>query len=304
MRLAARSARAGAVSGSDVGGWAHSARPAHAAHGTSALPAQRWLRQGLAVAAAAAMALLMATPARAALFEDDEARRAILDLRSRVTQVEDAQKTRVAELSASNAQLQEQIAALRRSLLDLNNLLESLRADMARLRGSDEQLQRDVADLQKRQRDIGQAYDDRLRKLEPVAVSLDGRDFTAAPEERKAYDDAVALVRSGDFDRAAAGLAAFQRRYPTSGYGDSVRYWLGNAQYARRDYKEAVATFRAFVAAAPEHPRAAEAMLALANSQAEMKDTKAARKTVEDLIKAYPKSEAAQAGRERLATLK
>jgi TolA-binding protein len=35
-----------------------------------------------------------------------------------------------------------------------------------------------------------------------------------------------------------------------------------------------------------------------------MKDPKAARKTIEDLIKAYPKSEAAQAGKDRLASLR
>ena len=37
-------------------------------------------------------------------------------------------------------------------------------------------------------------------------------------------------------------------------------------------------------------------MLAIANSQAEMKDKAGARKTLEELIKAYPKSEAAVAG--------
>ena len=47
-----------------------------------------------------------------------------------------------------------------------------------------------------------------------------------------------------------------------------------------------------------------EAMLALANSQAEMKDAKAARRTIEDLMKAYPQSEAAQAGKERLASIR
>ena len=45
-------------------------------------------------------------------------------------------------------------------------------------------------------------------------------------------------------------------------------------------------------------------MLAIANSQAEMKDRPAARKTLEDLIKAHPKSEAAVAAKERLAALK
>ena len=63
-------------------------------------------------------------------------------------------------------------------------------------------------------------------------------------------------------------------------------------------------TFVTFLIASPEHPRAPEALLAIANSQAEMKDTRGARKTLEDLITAYPKSEAAVAGKERLASLK
>jgi TolA-binding protein len=45
-------------------------------------------------------------------------------------------------------------------------------------------------------------------------------------------------------------------------------------------------------------------MLAIANSQAEMKDGRAARKTIEELIQTYPNSEAALAGKERLASLK
>ena len=251
-----------------------------------------------------ALPLLLALQPAWALFEDDEARKAILDLRARVAQNDEAHKARIAELGSANAQLLEQIAALRRSLLDLNNQLELMRTDLARLRGTDEQTQRELAELQKRQKDLGQSIDERVRRLEPVRVSLDGREFNADPDERKAYDDAVALMRGGDFDKAAVALAAFQRRYPASGYADSARFWLGNAQYARRDYKEAIASFRSFAAAAPDHPRAPEALLALANSQAEMKDAKAARKTIEDLMKAYPQSEAAQAGKERLASIR
>ena len=54
----------------------------------------------------------------------------------------------------------------------------------------------------------------------------------------------------------------------------------------------------------PDSPKAPEALLAIANCQAELKDTKAARRTIEELVKTYPKSEAAQAGRERLVSLK
>ena len=72
----------------------------------------------------------------------------------------------------------------------------------------------------------------------------------------------------------------------------------------KRDYKEAIASFRSLVASAPDSPRAPEALLAIANCQAELKDTKSARRTIDELVKTYPKSEAAAAGRERLASLK
>jgi hypothetical protein len=47
----------------------------------------------------------------AGLFDDEEARKAILDLRTRVTQVDEQGKARSAELAAANAQLLEQVAA-------------------------------------------------------------------------------------------------------------------------------------------------------------------------------------------------
>jgi tol-pal system protein YbgF len=259
----------------------------------------RALRAALPLAVA-----LLAGSAQAALFDDEEARKAILDLRARVQGNDEALRARLAEVASANGQMLEQLAALRRSLLDLNNQLDALRAEQAALRGSNEQLAREVAELQRRQRDIGQTIDERFRKLEPVKVSLDGQDFLADPEEKRAFDEALVVLRGGDFEKAAAALSAFVRRYPASGYAPAARFWLGNAQYGRRDHKEAIATFRAFVNAEPAHPRASEALLALANSQAEMRDVKAARKTIEELVKAYPKSEAAQAGKERLSTLK
>jgi len=250
-------------------------------------------------AASAALCLLVlgSGGASAALFEDDEARKAILELRSRLTQAEERARAR-------NTQLDEQLQATRRSLLEMNSQVEALRAEMAQLRGTNEQLQRDVAELQRKQRDIGQAVDDRLRKIEPQKVAVDGIEFNAEPEEKRQFDEALALLRAGEFDKASQALSAFMRRWPASGYTPAARFWQGNALYGKRDYKEAIGVFRAFLIASPDYPRAPEAMLAIANSQAEMKDNKAARKTLEDLIKTYPKSEAAVAGKERLDALK
>ncbi len=254
--------------------------------------------------AAAVLLALAGGAAQAGLFDDEEARKAIVELRGRVALQDEQNKAALAAQAQALAQLGEQIAALRRSLLELNNQIEGMRGDMARLRGSDEQLVREVAELQKRQKDALQAVDDRLRQLEPVKVALDGRELLVPQDEKRAYDEAIAAIRGGDFEKANALLAQFQRRFPGSDYTDAVRFWQGNAQYGQRDYKGAIATFRAFVTAAPQHPRAPEALLALANSQAELKDRPGARRTIDELVKAYPQSEAATAGKERLASLR
>lgn len=251
--------------------------------------------------AALAAATLFVQPARAGLFEDDEARKAILELRTKVQANEDASKQRSDQVSA---QLQEQIGLLRRSLLDLNAQIDGLRGEIARLRGNNEQLARDLSDTQRKVTDQSATLDARLKPLEPQKVSLDGKEFQVDPEERRQYEAAVGLVRRGDFAEAVSALSQFLQRFSGSGYSDSVRFWLGNAQYGQRDYKGAVATFKSFISGNPEHPRAGEALLALANCQIELKDIKSARRSLEDLIKAYPGTEAAQAGKERLAALK
>ena len=254
--------------------------------------------------AIACVLLLSAGSARAGLFDDEEARKAILDLRTRIQAGDDNSRARTAELATAQTQLLEQVTQLRRSLLDLNTQLEAQRADSAKLRGSQEQMARDVAELQRTLKDVSKGMDDRLRLMEPQKVSLDGKDFTAEPEERRSHDAAMAALRGGDFDKAAAALGTFVQRYPSSGYVDSARFWLGNALYGQKNYKEAVAVFKTLVTSSPMHPRTPEALLAVANCQIEMKDARSARKTIDDLIKAYPASEAAAAGKERLATLK
>ena len=45
-------------------------------------------------------------------------------------------------------------------------------------------------------------------------------------------------------------------------------------------------------------------MLSIANCQIELKDNAGARRTLEDLVKAYPQSEAAVAARERIARVR
>lgn len=252
-------------------------------------PRQRLWRP-LALAAALCLSAL---PAQAALFEDDEARRAILELRQRVD-----------TLTQGNQRSGDDTTQLRRSLLELQSQIETLRAEQAKMRGQNEQLQREVAELQRRQKDIAQGVDERLRQFEPVKVSLDGQEFQADPAEKRDFEAALEVFRAGKFPEAVQAFSSFSKTYPRSGYTPSARFWLGNAQYATRDYKEAIGNFKALLTANANHARAPEAALSIANCQVELKDSRGARKTLEDLVKAYPQSEAAVAAKERLARLK
>ena len=252
---------------------------------------------GLAAIALAAVAL----PAHAGIFDDDDARRAILELRKQLEQSNEQARARQAEQMAV---MNDSIGQLKRSLLDLNSQIELQRTDNARLRGQIEELTRAVADIQRKQTDIQQGVNERISRFEPQKVTVDDREFTVDPEEKRQYDEALAGFRRGEFDKAAGGFSTLLKRFPASGYRDSALFWLGNAQYALRQYKEAIASFRSLVAASPQSPRAPEALLAIANCQAELKDKVAARKTIDELLRTYPKSEAAQAGKERLVSLK
>lgn len=254
-----------------------------------------------AIAAALTVLCLGASSlASAALFEDDEARRAILELRQKV----EAQRLNADRQSDELKRANDDTMQLRRSLLDLQSQIESLRGEIARLNGQNEQLLRDVADVQRRQKDIAQGVDERLRKVEPSKVSVDGREFIADPAESRDFEAALATFRRGEFPGAQAGFTEFLRKYPQSGFKPTALFWLGNAQYANRDYRGAIANFRAMLAAAPDHPRAPEAVLSIANCQIELKDSPAARRTLDELVKAYPQSEAASAAKERLARLR
>ena len=149
-----------------------------------------------------------------------------------------------------------------------------------------------------------QGMEERFRTVEPVKVKLDGREFMAEQAEKRDFEAALALFRKAEFAGAKTAFFDFLSRYSRSGYAPSALFWLGTAQYATRDYAGAMVNFRALIASAADHQRTPEAVLSVANCQVELKDIRGARKTLQDLVSAYPKSEAAVAARERLALLK
>jgi tol-pal system protein YbgF len=244
--------------------------------------------------------------AQAALFSDDEARKAILDLRGRVQVMEQETSQRLDALAQQVGELGarvERIDHTARGQLELQSQLESLRQEVARLRGQLEVQSHELATAQRQLGDQLATVDTRIKKFEPVAAEIDGRAVTVDQAEKRAFDAALQLFRAGDYRGALAAFQSFRSQYPDSPYLPGVLFWLGSSQFALKDYKGAIASQQALLARYPENPRAPDALFNVGYAQAESGDRKAARATLEQVVSKYPDSQAAQRAREQIASL-
>jgi TolA-binding protein len=141
-----------------------------------------------------------------------------------------------------------------------------LRRSVLDLSNEIEQLHDEVATLRGQNETLTHEMET-MRMSEPAKVAVDGREFVAEAAETQAFDAALAAFHRGNFSEAQIGFASFLRRYPQSGYKASALLWLGNCQL-------------------------------------ELMDVKSARRTFEDLVKAYPQSEAAYVAKEHLSRLR
>jgi len=246
------------------------------------------------------LAALAAQPAHA-LFGDDEARKAILDLRKQVQDLEKRlQDMQAKEKEADLAGRMDRLESAQRGSLELANQLDAIRQDIAKLRGQIDQVANELANSQKRNKDLYTDLDARLKKLEPSNVSVDGRPALVDRSEQSAFDAAIGQFRGSDFRGAAASLQSFLARYPQSAYAAAAYYWLGNSQYQLKDYKGAIASQQTVVDRYADSARAPDALLNIAASQIELNDRRSARATLQRIIKDYPDTEAAKLAKERL----
>jgi tol-pal system protein YbgF len=257
----------------------------------------------LARSAALLAAWMFATAPAHALFGDDEARKAILDLRTHVNELEQQQQAQQAEVARRLGERLDRLEAAQRGALEFANQMDAVRAELAKLRGQVEQLTNDLATAQKRNRDLYTDLDTRLKALEPQAVTVDGRPTQIERGEQAAYDAALAQFRGGDYKGAITNLQSFVARFPQSPYAASAQYWLGSSHYALKDYRAAITAQTQVVDRYPDSPRAPDALLNIAASQSELNERPKARATLQRIVQNYPDAEAAKVATDRLKAM-
>ena len=242
-------------------------------------------------------------PAHAGLFSDEEARKAILELRDTLAESNRQQQASLTALGQRIDQLENRIDALQHGQSEAAIGHETELNEIAKLRGLAEQLANDVATTQKREHELYGDLDQRLRKLEPSAVTVDGKNVQVDREEQQAYDAAMAQFRANDFRSAINALTVFVGRYPLSAYTAAAQFWLGSSYYAVKDFPAAILAQQALMERFPDSPRIPDALLNIAASQVELNDRKGARATLNRILADYPDTETAKLAKDRLATL-
>ncbi|OGA07604.1 MAG: tol-pal system protein YbgF [Betaproteobacteria bacterium RIFCSPHIGHO2_12_FULL_69_13] len=253
------------------------------------------------LAVVAALGWALAAPALAqGLFDDNEARRRVDNLRQQVEASQKAIDERLSRIEAG--------AAERRMILDLAGQIEGLREELARMRGQIEVLTYQAENAEKRQKDLYLDIDTRLRKLEQgreQAAAPDkppAGDAAAVPAETKAYEAALNQFKLGQYALAVSAFQGFLVTYPESQLAPSAQYWIGNAHYAQREYKAAIAAQQKLLSAWPENPKAPDAMLNIASAQEAMGDKRSAQRTLQGLVAKFPSSPAAASAKQRLVS--
>ena len=236
------------------------------------------------------IAALGASSAQAGMFDDEEARRLIVDQRIK-----------------NEARFDQQAKAQ----LDLANQIQRQAEENARLRGQIETLNYELETAKKRQQDFYLDLDTRLRKFEGqgqanAAVAVDPANAANSKpagdpaKESQEYETALNQFKGGKYKEAAVGFGAFVQKYPDSSLAPNAQYWLGNAWYAQRDCKRAIEAQSIVTTKYAETPKAPDAWLAISTCQQEMGNPTGAKRSLETLIGKYPTSPAAENAQQRL----
>ncbi len=257
--------------------------------------------------------------AQAALFDDKEARKKIVEVETKQQSDHNAAMAAISELKKSQAAMEKRIAAIEvivqgGGLSEMQNQIETLKQEVANLKGDLEVAQHNLEATQTRQKDLYVDTDTRLRKIEGGTVMPANGASNTAPsntsaqpmaeeKDAKAFSDANALSQSAKHKEAFAAFDAFLREYPTSKLAPDALYGMGYSQFALKNYKSSIATQQKVLDLHPDSPKAPDAMYNMANGQIQLGQVGSAKKMLRDLIAKYPTAVVTPSAQKRLKAL-
>lgn len=202
--------------------------------------------------------------------------------------------------------------------------------ELGQLRGLIEQLRYDFDQSQRRQQEAITSFDARIKGLEAEALANPGTGSTppatgepglgapvgtvpnAAPapglssaaDEEALYLKSFDQLKGGKYDDAIVGFKSMLSKYPQGNYSDNAWYWTGESYYIKKDFANALSSYRSLLEKFGSSPKVPDALLKTGIIQQEQKKNEAAKAAYNRVIKEFPNSSAAIQARTRVAQLR
>lgn len=113
-------------------------------------------------------------------------------------------------------------------------------------------------------------------------------------ESRRAYNAAYNLIRERKFEEAEKALVSFVETFKTDTLTVNGYYWLGEVKLVQNKRDSAVVAFTTVVEQFPGHDKVPDALYKLGTVNDQLSKTEEAKAHLQDVIRRFPDSRAAQ----------
>ncbi len=246
-----------------------------------------------------------------------------------------------AGVHAGDDVLEQRLQRLERRVGHITELMleiQALKRSNRELQGQIEEQQHALERLRRKQRELYLDLDDRLSHLQqgtapaPATGTAEGSGGTAAPVSatetapvsprpasavtggeatdpaaiQAEYDKAYAYLHPSrrEYKKAIAAFKAFVKKYPGSDLADNALYWLGESYYVTQDNANALKAFERVLAEYPDSDKASGALLKKGYILDALGKRSEARKILQQVLSRYPGSSAASMAKARLKHMK
>jgi tol-pal system protein YbgF len=129
------------------------------------------------------------------------------------------------------------------------------------------------------------------------AAPASGRTPSSNAEADRIFAAALARLRAGDEGQAALEFTEFVAQYPTHPQAAVAQNYIGEAYYRQREYRQAMGEYQKTVDNYTQAAQVSEALLKIGLCQRALGDGASAKATWEQVVKRFPKSDAARQAR-------
>lgn len=231
-----------------------------------------------------------------------------------------ASRASVRQLRSDVAALKDQVAELRKSqdastreLAKTVGELKALDSQLAKASQGEKTAEQQVARVEARLGETEEAVRGLRASLDGLSRELVRQATALAPPREKPVEPERPLARSGPAENLyTAALASFRARehgqavleftdfiarYPQHPLVANAQFWIAEAYYLQRDYRQALAEYEKVAEMNEKSGKAPDALLKMGLCLRALNNPARARETWQQLVQVYPDSDAARQAR-------